>query len=703
MTLWTDLDVIIYHGNQDDRENAREFDFFYTNEKSSKRKGGYKMQVVVTTPETCLLYDDPKAFRPSKELANVYWDILVVDEAHKLKNYNSKVSVTLREEFKYSNTLLLTGTPLQNNVEELWSLLNFVDSAYFNSVSDFVFEFGDLKESKQLEKLQADLAPYLLKREKENVETSVPPKEEVIVEVELTAPQKQYYRALYENNKSFLCRPSASYKNVGPSMTNLAMELRKCCNHPFLIRGAEEELLKHFRQRIRSERDSGKEPKPSSKAERHALEQECIVQSSGKLILLDKLLPKLRADGHKVLIFSQFRIMLDVLQEYIELRGFAFERIDGTVTGKRRQYAIDKYCSPTSSSFIMLLSTRAGGVGINLTAADTVIIFDSDWNPQNDIQAQARAHRIGQTKAVKVYRLLTRKTYEMQMFQSASLKLGLDYAIMHNTSQNAQAITRKIDLNNPSKKSDPTEALSLSNKEIEGLLKYGAYDIFHEEKEGLSEQMSKNFNEADIESILERSTVIIHDGNSSTHSSSLGKKMPNFSKATFASDEQGVDVDDPEFWTKVVGLTVDEDEEVKLGKRKCREKSFINYAENGGGGFKVLLSQGDVSSEYESGGMELNSDEDSDDSTNAFEKVKSEKDINVIGSGKRKRSKKASKPHQTLKELLPADWTVENINKLAAALSDTGYGNWEKIRRRSKLNFSLHDIAFGKLLYLLQT
>ena len=368
VTLWTDFDVIVYHGNQEDREIAREYDFFYSNDDSkSKKKDGYKMQVVITTPETCLLSDDPKAFRPRKELANIQWDMLVVDEAHKLKNYNSRVSITLREEFKYTSTLLLTGTPLQNNVEELWTLLNFVDDVFFHSVEDFIAEFGELKESSQLEKLQASLAPYLLKREKENVETSVPPKEEMIIEVELTAPQKQYYRALYENNKSFLCRPSATSKHNGPSLTNLAMELRKCCHHPFLIRGAEEELLKHVRQQIRTgQQDSAaitgedKPQKPLSKTERLLLEQECIVQSSGKLILLDKLLPKLQADGHKVLIFSQFRIMLDVLQDYVELRAFAFERIDGAITGKRRQQAIDKYSAPNSPLFVMLLSTRAG-------------------------------------------------------------------------------------------------------------------------------------------------------------------------------------------------------------------------------------------------------------------------------------------------------------------------------------------------------
>ena len=150
-----------------------------------------------------------------------------------------------------------------------------------------------------------------------------------------------------------------------------------------------------------------------------------MVKSSGKLMLLDKLLPKLRADGHRVLIFSQFRIMLNILEDYLDLRGYAYERVDGAVTGKKRQSAIDRFQDPSGGLFAMLLSTRAGGVGITLTQADVVIIYDSDWNPQNDLQAQARSHRIGQTKPVKVYRLLTRKTYETVMFKVRLFSLFL--------------------------------------------------------------------------------------------------------------------------------------------------------------------------------------------------------------------------------------------------------------------------------------
>ena len=151
-----------------------------------------------------------------------------------------------------------------------------------------------------------------------------------------------------------------------------------------------------------------------------------MVQASGKLVLVDKLLPKLKAGGHKVLIFSQMIRVLDILEDYLIQMRFTYERIDGRIRGELRQEAIDRYSKPDSDRFAFLLCTRAGGLGINLTAADTVIIYDSDWNPQNDLQAQARCHRIGQQKSVKIYRLITRNTYEREMFDKASLKLGLD-------------------------------------------------------------------------------------------------------------------------------------------------------------------------------------------------------------------------------------------------------------------------------------
>ena len=236
---------------------------------------------------------------------------------------------------------------------------------------------------------------------------------------------------------------------------------------------------------------------------------EAMVQASGKLVLVDKLLPKLKAGGHKVLIFSQMIRVLDILEDYLIQMRFAYERIDGRIRGELRQEAIDRYSKPDSDRFAFLLCTRAGGLGINLTAADTVIIYDSDWNPQNDLQAQARCHRIGQQKSVKIYRLITRNTYEREMFDKASLKLGLDKAILQSM--------RNEDKFNPQQSQNNFQ---LTKKEIEDLLKKGAYGAIMED-----DTAADKFCEEDIDKILQqRSTVIQIEG---------GEKGSTFSKASF--------------------------------------------------------------------------------------------------------------------------------------------------------------------------
>jgi SNF2 family DNA or RNA helicase len=186
---------------------------------------------------------------------------------------------------------------------------------------------------------------------------------------------------------------------------NVMMELRKCCNHPYLVRGVEDRIHEEVTP------EEAKDPGIFGKK---------LVESCGKLVLLDKLLPRLFSQGHKVLIFSQMVKVLNLLEDFLRLKGYSFERLDGGTRASDRKEAVERFCKPSMNRFIMLLSTKAGGLGLNLTAADTVIIYDSDWNPQNDLQAQARAHRIGQTKAVMVYRLLTRKTYGKCYYASSS-------------------------------------------------------------------------------------------------------------------------------------------------------------------------------------------------------------------------------------------------------------------------------------------
>ena len=267
---------------------------------------------------------------------------------------------------------------------------------------------------------------------------------------------------------------------------NTMMELRKCCNHPFLINGAEEKILSEY-------------PSIPGDTNRVLVQMNALIESSGKMVLIDKLLPKLKAGGHKVLIFSQMIKVLNLIEDYLIAKRFLFERIDGGIQGNNRQAAIDRFCKVDSDRFVFLLCTRAGGLGINLTAADTVIIFDSDWNPQNDLQAQARCHRIGQDKPVKVYRLICRNTYEREMFDRASLKLGLDKAVLQNMNI---------------KEGSSSGQQAMSKKEVEDLLKKGAYGAVME-----TDDNANKFCEEDIDQILERRTQVIqiqNEGKGST-------------------------------------------------------------------------------------------------------------------------------------------------------------------------------------------
>lgn len=499
---WTDLNVITYHGSSTSREMLKEYEMFYRNEQGNRITSYYKFQVMITTFEIIL--------SDCLDLREIPWKCCIIDEAHRLKNRNCKLLEGLRL-LNMEHRVLLTGTPLQNNVEELFSLLNFLEPSQFSSTEQFLLEFGDLKTEAQVDKLKLILKPMMLRRLKEDVEKTLAPKEETIVEVELTNIQKKYYRAILEKNFSFLTKGSSN--NNMPNLMNTMMELRKCCIHPYLINGAEEQIMYEARQA----KLAGGEPMSSFQA---------MVNSSGKLVLIDKLLPRLRADGHRVLIFSQMVRCLDILEDYVTHKHYPFERIDGRVRGSDRQQAIDRFSKPGSDRFVFLLCTRAGGLGINLTAADTVIIFDSDWNPQNDLQAQARCHRIGQSKAVKIYRLICRNTYEREMFDKASLKLGLDKAVLQSM--------------NTQKGGSGGLDGQLTKKEIEELLRKGAYGALMDD-----DNAGDKFCEEDIDQILQRRTQVITIDNSEA-------KGSTFSKATFSSsnNREDIELDDPNFWEK---------------------------------------------------------------------------------------------------------------------------------------------------------
>ncbi|XP_059407113.1 probable global transcription activator SNF2L1 isoform X3 [Carassius carassius] len=378
------------------------------------------------------------------------WRYLVIDEAHRIKNEKSKLSEIVRE-FKTTNRLLLTGTPLQNNLHELWSLLNFLLPDVFNSASDFDSWFDTnncLGDQKLVERLHAVLRPFLLRRIKAEVEKSLPPKKEVKIYLGLTKMQREWYTRILMKDIDIL---NSAGKMDKMRLLNILMQLRKCCNHPYLFDGAE--------------------PGPPYTTDTH------LATNSGKMVVLDKLLPKVQEQGSRVLIFSQMTRMLDILEDYCMWRGFEYCRLDGNTPHEAREQAIDAFNAPNSSKFIFMLSTRAGGLGINLATADVVILYDSDWNPQVDLQAMDRAHRIGQRKPVKVFRLITDNTVEERIVERAEMKLRLDSIVIQQG--------RLIDQQNKLGKDDMLQ-----------MIRHGATHVFASKDSELTDE--------DIDTILER-------------------------------------------------------------------------------------------------------------------------------------------------------------------------------------------------------
>ena len=441
--------------------------------------------------------------------------VAVVDEAHYMKNTDSAAFKDFKS-LKVFSRLLLTGTPIQmgkvgdkHSAKFIFGLLTIVggtDQPHFQSFEAFTARFGTLDDQAQVKDLYECLQVCMLRRKKEDVETTIPRKEETVIEVELTTSQVRHYRGILEHEASYL-RESAK-RNVHHKLSNIAMELRKICNHPFLIGGAREELV-----------TTAEEQTPG-------LVVDMLVKHSGKFILLDKLLPKLRSGGHKVLIFSQFKIVLNLIEEYLFYKQYPFERLDGDTSANERQRGIDRFSAADSEGFIFLLSTRAGGLGINLVAADTAIIFDSDWNPQNDLQAQARCHRIGQKKEVKIYRFVSRNTYEEQMFEQSLKKLGLDRVLRQHElgGENGSA--------------------AMNQQELQNMLRNGVRGVFSGTKE---EQVARSdkFRQSDIDQILKTSSRVVEYD--------TGDQNNVLSKASFVADDSGaaVEMDDPEFWSKL--------------------------------------------------------------------------------------------------------------------------------------------------------
>lgn len=520
---WTPtIPVMLYHGDKKERERLRKTRL--------RNPGTDQFPIMVTSYEICM--------NDRKYLTSFGWQFIIIDEGHRIKNLDCRLIRELQQ-FQSANRLLITGTPLQNNLTELWSLLHFLLPTVFDKLSTFEswFDFSGLKDKSSFEQLLSEerqqylvkslhavLKPFLLRRVKSDVESLMPKKREYVLFAPLTTMQRDLYQAILDGtSRSYLeekaverlsiglnsgsatplsirsnngsrkrkmlsgistpnksaktsragtpasvastrsrGRPKKTYEEVSDAkyfadldnedsesseqdeqldsgteeeriraatfeiakrqlmqkkLGNPVMQLRLCCNSPYNFFNPFLKADTHGSETFASETEP----------------DETLVSTSGKMLLLDSLLPELIKRGHKVLIFSQFTTTLDLLGQYLDLRSWKYARIDGSVAQTDRQQQILAFNKPSSAkkaTDIFILSTRAGGQGINLAAADTVILFDSDWNPQQDLQAMDRAHRIGQTRNVIVYRFATRNTVEQKLLESAEAKRRLEKLVI---------------------------------------------------------------------------------------------------------------------------------------------------------------------------------------------------------------------------------------------------------------------------------
>ncbi|KAJ2740706.1 putative ATPase [Coemansia sp. BCRC 34301] len=532
--------VLLYHGTPDERKELRN---------KHLRRLDKNFPIVVTTYEISM--------RDKQALQRFAWKFIIVDEGHRIKNMNCKLIRDLKS-YQSTNRLLLTGTPLQNSLSELWSLLNFLLPDIFDDLDSFQewFNFNDISEregqsriiSEQttnsvVSKLHQILQPFLLRRLKVDVEKFLPPKREYLIACPMAPMQYEYYQAVRGPNlrgfleEKFIGGGNPASANAGDAEDNTLVPSTPVSDAPIVVEsvskkrggkstsafyeglaaettsflglqdslaentaagrsgrrprvsrkkntvyteandddsfdsddpeviqldevsddfdglrlkteGAEQDPLARLKAavlvrqmnlqfRLMQQRKVCQHPylfdfpvKNPSDPESEFLIDEQLVRSSGKLLVLDRLLPELFAKGHRVLIFSQFARVLDILEFYAELRSWQFCRIDGSVSQVDRQDAIVRFnTNPIIPLF--LLTTRSGGLGINLTAADTVVLFDSDWNPQQDLQAQDRVHRIGQKRPVIIYRLIIAGSCENAMLNRAKAKRKLEKLVIH--------------------------------------------------------------------------------------------------------------------------------------------------------------------------------------------------------------------------------------------------------------------------------
>ncbi|KAF2675531.1 hypothetical protein BT63DRAFT_420727 [Microthyrium microscopicum] len=489
------LRVVAYYGSSLARQKAYDYELY------PEKSKDLHCHVVVTSYEA--INDDASR----RFFKSVQWQAMIVDEGQRLKNDQSQIHGTLSS-FKVPFRILLTGTPLQNNARELFNLLQFLDDDI--KAAEMEEQYADMNNA-NISSLHDLIRPYILRRTKAQVLTFLPPMAQIIVPVSMSILQKKLYKSIMAKNPELLralFTKNTLKQGERANLNNILMQLRKCLCHPFVYSREIEE---------RNVQES-------------ALHRN-LVDASSKLQLLELLLPKLQERGHRVLIFSQFLDMLDVVQDFLDGMEMPHQRLDGRVASLEKQKRIDEFNAPNSTLFAFLLSTRAGGVGINLATADTVIILDPDFNPHQDIQALSRAHRIGQTKKVLCFQFMTKSSVEEKIVQIGRKKIALDHVVV-----------------------DQLDAEDLAEKDVEGILRHGAAELFDDN----NQDNDIRFDDNSIEKLLDRTQM----ENTKSGPSDSAESQFSFARV-WANDQEKLVEDDmasseeeappnPDLWEKIL-------------------------------------------------------------------------------------------------------------------------------------------------------
>ncbi|CAO1615466.1 unnamed protein product [Parajaminaea phylloscopi] len=534
------LRVVPYFGGRESRGIIERFEMFHL--ESVKGRQDLRAEVIVCSDTTVRL--DPAPLRRIQQ-----WQLLVVDEGTNLKAGASTLIYKRLASLNAAHRLIMTGTPLNNNIGELFNLLNWLKpNAEWKDVKSLRAKYDALTPD-LIAEIQPMLKPYILRRLKKDV-VNLPARSEILVPVSLTPLQKRVYKDVLERNVEDIQsltdargRRETKY-NIG-NLLNILVQLRKVCQHPYLIAPT----LENF----------------GGPGFDWKLEATRLVEASSKLILLQKLLPQLKARGHRVLIFSQFVIYLDIIESFLLNEGtYKYLRLDGSVGHRQRQQGISQFNSPGSDVFCYLISTRAGGVGINLASADTVIILDSDFNPHLDMQAIARAHRIGQKRKVLVFTLVTKDTAEERIVESARKKLILDHVIQATDDVDAQP------------------------ESLQDILRFGARALF---QRGGTEHSSRDvkITDADVARLIDE----CEQGEDVTQQAGAGASLLSFAKVWDKEEETDptAQMAEESFWADLLERTRQQD------PAEDQDAENVQYGRGGARKAKLQARQSGVSSQ----------------------------------------------------------------------------------------------------------